>query len=91
MNADIPADFRLYHNFRYVIKIKIHNCLNLSNSAVNVEMITSPHLFLYPPAARQGSRVAANHADSCGIGPKSKECKNIAPAGKRMGECVSYN
>ncbi len=45
INADIPADFRLYHNSCCVIKIKIHNYLNLSTSAVDIEMITSPHFF----------------------------------------------
>ena len=51
MNGDIPADFRLYHNFRYVIKIKIHNYLNLCTPVVDIGIITSPHLFLHSPAA----------------------------------------
>ena len=50
MNADIPANFRLYHNFCCVIEIKIHNYLYLYPSAVNIEMIASPHSFLHSPA-----------------------------------------
>ena len=83
MKADILANLQLYHNFCCIIKIKIHNYLYLCTSAVDIEIITSPHFSLHSPAvlpfdikfhtrSPPGQQVTANRVDSCGTGPESK-------------------